>query len=37
LLGQIYRKQGQMEKAKFEMQRFQELKAKEPPAKSGMQ
>lgn len=37
LLGQIYRKQGQMEKAKAEMQRFQELKAKEPPPKSGMQ
>ena len=37
LLGQIYRKQGQMEKAKSEMDRFQLLKAKEPPAKSGMQ
>src|SRR5579859_2888591 len=37
LLGQIYRKQGQMGKAKAEMQRFQELKAKEPPAKSGME
>jgi len=37
LLGQAYRKQGQMDKAKSEMQRFQELKAKEPPAKSGMQ
>ena len=36
LLGQIYRKQGQMEKAKSELERFQSLKAKEPPAKSGM-
>ncbi|HJZ64999.1 MAG TPA: tetratricopeptide repeat protein [Candidatus Acidoferrum sp.] len=37
LLGQIYRKQGQPDKAKSEMRRFQELKAKEPPAKSGME
>ncbi|HLK05649.1 MAG TPA: tetratricopeptide repeat protein [Candidatus Acidoferrum sp.] len=37
LLGQIYRKQGQLEKAKAEMARFQELKAKDPPPKSGMQ
>ncbi len=37
LLGQIYRKQGQLEKAKLEMDRFQTLKAKEPPPKSGMQ
>jgi len=37
LLGQIYRKQGQLEKARAEMDRFQMLKAKEPPAKSGMQ
>ena len=37
LLGQVYRKQGRMEEAKSEMDRFQLLKAKEPPAKSGMQ
>ncbi|MBS1842539.1 MAG: tetratricopeptide repeat protein [Acidobacteria bacterium] len=36
LLSQIYRKQGQMEKARKEMRRFQELKAKEPSSKSGM-
>jgi len=37
LLGQIYRKQGRLEKARSELERFQLLKAKEPPAKSGMQ
>ena len=37
LLGQIYRKQGQLDKARSELERFQVLKAKEPPAKSGMQ
>jgi tetratricopeptide (TPR) repeat protein len=36
LLGQIYRKQGQLDKARSEMDQFQRLKAKEPPAKSGM-
>jgi len=37
LLGQIYRKQGRLDKARSELERFQLLKAKEPPAKSGMQ
>jgi Flp pilus assembly protein TadD len=37
LLGQVYRKLGQLEKAKAEMATFQVLKAKEPPRKSGMQ
>ena len=37
LLGQVYRKQGRLDKAKSELERFQSLKAKEPPAKSGMQ
>jgi len=37
LLGQIYRKQGRLDKARSELERFQLLKAKEPPARSGMQ
>jgi len=37
LLGQIYRKQGHLDKARSELERFQLLKAKERPAKSGMQ
>jgi len=35
LLGQIYRKQGQLDRARSEMDQFQRLKAKEPPAKIG--
>lgn len=37
LLGQVYRKLGQLDKAKAELATFQELKAQEPPRKSGMQ
>jgi len=37
LMAQTYRKQGQLDKARLEMNRFQLLKAKESPAKSGMQ
>jgi tetratricopeptide (TPR) repeat protein len=37
LLSQIYRKEGQLDKAKSELELFQALKTKKAPLKSGMQ